>query len=93
MESDATSWSLVNTRVGRKGLPHDPGFLVALHVEHLAEWCPSIVPYLALPPGSAPSLVDSLLYSVPEAVRSAGWRLTVGIRRVGRLAAADDLGE
>jgi hypothetical protein len=32
-------------------LPDDPGFFVALHVEHLAEWCPSIVPYLALPPG------------------------------------------
>ena len=28
-----------------------PGFFVALHVGHLAEWCPRVVPYLALPPG------------------------------------------
>jgi hypothetical protein len=32
-------------------LRNDPGFFVALHVEHLVEWCPAIVPYLALPPG------------------------------------------
>lgn len=34
-----------------EGQPDDPRFFVALHVEHLAEWCPLIVPYLALPPG------------------------------------------
>jgi hypothetical protein len=26
-------------------------FFVSLHVAHLAEWAPEIVPYLALPPG------------------------------------------
>ncbi len=26
-------------------------FFVPLHVEHLGEWCPEAVPYLALPPG------------------------------------------
>jgi hypothetical protein len=29
----------------------DPGFFVSLHVEHLAEWCPDVLPYLELPPG------------------------------------------
>lgn len=28
-----------------------PDFFVPLHVEHLAEWCPDVLPYLALPPG------------------------------------------
>jgi hypothetical protein len=27
-------------------------FFRPLHVEHLAEWCPAILPYLGLPPGS-----------------------------------------
>ena len=26
-------------------------FFVPLHVTHLADWCPQLVPYLALPPG------------------------------------------
>jgi hypothetical protein len=29
----------------------DPDFFLALHVSHLGEWCPEILPYLALPPG------------------------------------------
>jgi hypothetical protein len=29
----------------------DPGFFVPLHVAHLAEWVPLVLPYLALPPG------------------------------------------
>jgi hypothetical protein len=29
----------------------DPAFFVPLHVDHLAEWCPSAIPYLLLPPG------------------------------------------
>jgi len=34
------------------GEPSDaPDFFVPLHVEHLAEWCPEIVRFLALPPG------------------------------------------
>lgn len=28
-----------------------PEFFVPIHVEHLGEWCPDAVPYLALPPG------------------------------------------
>ena len=32
-------------------LSSDPDFFVPLHVEHLAEWCPQVIPYLALPPG------------------------------------------
>lgn len=26
-------------------------FFLPLHVEHLAEWCPAVLPYLGLPPG------------------------------------------
>ncbi|MCI0358767.1 MAG: hypothetical protein L0211_09820 [Planctomycetaceae bacterium] len=29
----------------------DPDFFLPLHVAHLSEWCPQIVPYLLLPPG------------------------------------------
>jgi hypothetical protein len=29
-----------------------PNFFKPLHVEHLAEWCPAVLPYLGLPPGS-----------------------------------------
>jgi hypothetical protein len=29
----------------------DPEFFVPLHVEHLAEWCPTILRFLGLPPG------------------------------------------
>jgi hypothetical protein len=29
----------------------DPNFFVPLHTEHIKEWCPEILPYLALPPG------------------------------------------
>jgi hypothetical protein len=28
-------------------------FFDAMHVEHLADWCPEALPYLALPPGWA----------------------------------------
>lgn len=29
----------------------DPDFFVPLHVSHLSEWCPDVLPYLELPPG------------------------------------------
>jgi hypothetical protein len=29
----------------------DPDYFVPLHVSHLEEWCPEMVPYLGLPPG------------------------------------------
>jgi hypothetical protein len=29
----------------------DPAFFAPLHVSHVSEWCPEILPYLALPPG------------------------------------------
>jgi len=32
-------------------LSDDPDFFRPLHVEHVAEWCPEVQPYLALPPG------------------------------------------
>ena len=32
-------------------LSQDPDFFVPLHIEHVADWCPDAIPYLALPPG------------------------------------------
>lgn len=32
-------------------LSQDPDFFMPLHVDHVDEWCPEILPYLALPPG------------------------------------------
>ena len=32
-------------------LSEDPDFFVPLHVEHLADWCPEVIPYLGLSPG------------------------------------------
>lgn len=29
----------------------DPDFFVPLHISHLGEWCPTVIPYLGLPPG------------------------------------------
>jgi hypothetical protein len=46
-EDDTSGWYLW----AGEELPDDPGFFVPLHVEHLPEWCPAVIPYLALPPG------------------------------------------
>ncbi len=32
-------------------LSSDPDFFQPLHVVHLDEWCPELLPYLGLPPG------------------------------------------
>ena len=29
-----------------------PDFFLPLHVDHLREWCPRVLPFLGLPPGS-----------------------------------------
>ncbi|WP_442864663.1 immunity protein Imm33 domain-containing protein [Arthrobacter sp. HY1533] len=43
-------------------LSDDCDFFVPLHVSHLATWCPQVIDYLALPPGSrlllAPGYAD-----------------------------------
>jgi hypothetical protein len=44
---DTTGWYIW----AGEHLPDDPEFFTALHVEHLQEWCPDVIPYLALPPG------------------------------------------
>ena len=46
-QGDTTGWYLW----AGEELSQDPDFFVALHVEHLAEWCPAAIPYLGLPPG------------------------------------------
>lgn len=44
---DTTGWYIW----AGEELSEDPEFFVPLHVEHLVEWCPAIIPYLQLPPG------------------------------------------
>ncbi len=46
-EADTTGWYIW----AGEELSDDPDFFVPLHVGHLAEWCPDVLPYLALPPG------------------------------------------
>lgn len=46
-EADTCGWYIW----AGEELSDDPNFFVPLHVEHLAQWCPSAIPYLALPPG------------------------------------------
>ncbi len=36
---------------GGREMPDAPHFFASLHVEHLTDRCPSVLPYLALPPG------------------------------------------
>lgn len=46
-EGDTTGWY-----IWAGGEPSSaPDFFVPLHVEHLAEWCPTVIPFLGLPPG------------------------------------------
>jgi len=44
---DTSGWFLWAGRA----LSGDPGFFVPLDAEHLADWCPIVLPYLGLPPG------------------------------------------
>jgi hypothetical protein len=46
-EGDTTGWYIW---AGGE-MSEDPDFFQPLHVSHLGQWCPSILPYLALPPG------------------------------------------
>lgn len=44
---DTTGWYIW----AGEELSDDPDFFVPLHAAHLAEWCPAVVRFLALPPG------------------------------------------
>jgi hypothetical protein len=46
-EGDTTGWSLW----AGEALSQDDDFFMPLHVEHLVDWCPTVLPYLGLPPG------------------------------------------
>ncbi|MFP2928330.1 hypothetical protein ACLESO_24675 [Pyxidicoccus sp. 3LG] len=46
-EGDTTGWYIW----AGEELPVDPEFFVPLHVEHLVDWCPQVIPFLGLPPG------------------------------------------
>jgi len=46
-EGDTTGWY-----IWAGGEPStDPNFFEPVHVEHLRDWCPEVLPYLQLPPG------------------------------------------
>ena len=47
-EGDTSGWYIY---VGEEDVPQDPNFFVPLHVEHLGQRCPEVIPYLGLPPG------------------------------------------
>jgi hypothetical protein len=47
-EGDTTGWYIW---AGEGGPARGGDFFAPLHIEHLAECCPMVVPYLALPPG------------------------------------------
>lgn len=46
-EDDSSGWYIW----AGEELSDAPDFFVPLHISHLAEWCPQILPYLGLPPG------------------------------------------
>lgn len=46
-EGDTTGWYIW----AGEELSDDPDFFVPLHVEHLIQWCPAVLPYLGLAPG------------------------------------------
>jgi hypothetical protein len=46
-EGDTTGWYIW----AGEELSNDPNFFVPLHVEHIKNWCPDIIKFLALPPG------------------------------------------
>jgi len=47
-EGDTTGWYIW----AGEECSSDPDFFEPLHVKHLTEWCPGVLPYLGLPPGS-----------------------------------------
>jgi hypothetical protein len=46
-EGDSTGWYIW----AGEEFSQEPDFFVPLHVAHVAEWCPAVLPYLELPPG------------------------------------------
>ncbi len=46
-EGDTSGWYIW----AGEELSDAPDFFVPLHISHLADWCPQILPYLGLPPG------------------------------------------
>jgi hypothetical protein len=46
-EGDTTGWYIW----AGETLSDDPSFFQPVHVSHLGEWCPAVIPYLGLPPG------------------------------------------
>ncbi len=46
-EGDTSGWYIW----GGEMLSEAADFFVPLHIEHLNDWCPDVMPYLMLPPG------------------------------------------
>jgi len=53
-QGDTTGWYIW----AGEELSTDPDFFQPLHVEHLKEWCPRVLPFLGLPPGWRFRLAD-----------------------------------
>lgn len=47
-EGDTTGWYIW---AGQGEPSTDPNFFKPLHVAHVKDWCPDVIPYLGLPPG------------------------------------------
>lgn len=45
-EGDTTGWYIWTGEMS-----DDPDFFVPLHIDHLVDWCPGVIPYLGLAPG------------------------------------------
>lgn len=52
---DASGWYIW----AGEDISKDENFFVPLHVEHLGEWCPQVLKYLGLPPGSRFQIADN----------------------------------
>jgi hypothetical protein len=47
-EGDTSGWYIW----AGENFSDDPNFFVPLHIEHLKNWCPDVIKYLGLPPGT-----------------------------------------
>ncbi|MFA6423865.1 MAG: hypothetical protein WCV83_00960 [Candidatus Magasanikbacteria bacterium] len=55
ISGDTTGWYIW----GGEDITKDKDFFVPLHVNHLEEWCPQVLKYLGLPPGSRFQIADN----------------------------------
>lgn len=78
---DTTGWFIW----AGEELSDAPDFFRPLHVDHLADWCPDVIPFLHLPPGwrflLAPGVEDVWQ---DAGLLAPGWKLGPGLEVGGR---------